>query len=37
VMSNIINSELDARNHTPATARRQQSALATRHDPGDPA
>jgi signal transduction histidine kinase len=37
VMSNIINSELDARNHQTAAARPQESALTTRRNPGDPA
>ena len=37
VMSNIINSELDTRNHKTAAARPQESALATRQTPGDPA
>jgi K+-sensing histidine kinase KdpD len=36
VMSNIINNELDTRNHKPA-AGAQESALATRQTPGDPA
>ena len=36
VMSNIINTELDTRNHKPA-AGAQKSALATRQTPGDPA
>ena len=36
VMSNIINSELDTRNHQTAV-RPQESALTTRRNPGDPA
>lgn len=37
VMSNIINSELDTRNYKSAAAGQQQSAPATRCEPGDAA